>query len=100
MSKQQRLGKGLGAIFPEFKSDILELTEQDSAEQGMLEIPLAQIESNPHQPRRDFSEEKLEELAETIKSYGVIQPVLVQKEKGKYVLVAVNAGLGLHSLPV
>ena len=82
MSKK-RLGKGLGALIPEFKEEVPELTER-----GVNEIPLEQIIPNPNQPRKDFSTDKLMEMAETIKTYGVIQPVLVKKEKDKYILVA------------
>ena len=87
MSKQtpgkQRLGKGLGALIPEFKNDPIDVKEK-----GVTEIPLEKLVPNPQQPRKDFSEEKLAEMANTIKAYGVIQPVLVHKEKEQYILVA------------
>lgn len=87
MSKQtpgkQRLGKGLGALIPEFKNELIDVKEK-----GVTEIPLEKLAPNPQQPRKDFSEEKLAEMANTIKAYGVIQPVLVHKEKEQYILVA------------
>ena len=87
MSKQtpgkQRLGKGLGALIPEFKIDPIDVKEK-----GVTEIPLEKLVPNPQQPRKDFSEEKLAEMANTIKTYGVIQPVLVHKDKERYILVA------------
>ena len=46
------------------------------------------IISNPNQPRRDFSQEKIEELAQSIKENGLIQPIIVRKEKDKYQIVA------------
>jgi ParB family chromosome partitioning protein len=80
---KQRLGKGLGALIPEFKNESIDLKDP-----GITEIPLEKIKPNPQQPRKDFSKEKLTELADTIKTYGVIQPVLLQKEKENYILVA------------
>jgi ParB family chromosome partitioning protein len=77
------LGKGLGALIPEFKNDPIDVKEK-----GVTEIPLEKLVPNPQQPRKDFSEEKLAEMANTIKAYGVIQPVLVHKEKEQYILVA------------
>lgn len=85
MSKQ-RLGKGLGALIPEFKNEDT-FTVQG---QKILDIPVEQISFNPRQPRKDISLEKLQEMADTIKAYGIIQPVIVHKdkEKEKYILVA------------
>jgi ParB family chromosome partitioning protein len=80
---KQRLGKGLGALIPEFKNELIDVKEK-----GVTEIPLEKLAPNPQQPRKDFSEEKLAEMANTIKAYGVIQPVLVHKEKEQYILVA------------
>lgn len=77
---RQRLGRGLEALIP--KDDIL------GAAEGVVEISLDKIKPNPLQPRIDFDLEKLNALAETIRSYGVIQPVIVQKEDDDYVLVA------------
>lgn len=83
MSKQ-RLGKGLGALIPEFKGE----EAYDSKLQKIVDLPIEQIELNPQQPRKEISAEKLVEMADTIKAYGVIQPVIVHKEKDKYILVA------------
>jgi ParB family chromosome partitioning protein len=55
----------------------------------VLEIPLEMIHPNPYQPRKDFPGETLEELAQSIKIYGVIQPIIVRnKNKGGYELIA------------
>lgn len=62
-----------------------------SEEKGMRveEIPIELIEANPEQPRKIFKPEQLEELAASIKEYGVLQPVLLNKDKnGKYLLIA------------
>lgn len=89
------LGKGLGAIFGEdvikesqeesIKGKTAERTEENGRE---LMVKLALIEPNREQPRKDFNEEQLGELAESIKRYGILQPLLVQKKGGFYELIA------------
>jgi ParB family chromosome partitioning protein len=73
------LGKGLEALFPASTED----------HQGTIpEISLSKIAANPFQPRRVFDEEALEELAASIKQYGVLQPVVVRQTLSGYELVA------------
>ncbi|HPU96204.1 MAG TPA: ParB/RepB/Spo0J family partition protein, partial [Bacillota bacterium] len=72
------LGKGLEALL----SDNL----VESA--GVSEIELSLISSNPYQPRRDFDQEKLAELAESIKEHGLIQPIIVRKSSDGYHIIA------------
>lgn len=89
------LGKGLGAIFGEdvikesqeesIKGKTAEKTDENGRE---LMVKLALIEPNREQPRKDFNEEQLGELAESIKRYGILQPLLVQKKGGFYELIA------------
>lgn len=91
------LGKGLGAIFGE---DVIKESEEDIAKAkaaasdktedmgSELMIKLALIEPNREQPRKDFNEEQLAELAESIKRYGVLQPLLVQKKGTFYEIIA------------
>lgn len=55
---------------------------------GLHEIPIGKVLPNPHQPRRDFHEESLRELAESIRSEGLLQPVVVRERDGKYELIA------------
>lgn len=57
-------------------------------EQKEITIKLSKIEPNSEQPRKDFNEEQLQELADSIKKYGVLQPLLVQKKDSNYVIVA------------
>ena len=96
------LGKGLGALFPE--EDGFAAPKGD-LKPGPVELPLEKIHANPYQPRKDFAEEKLREMAETMLKYGVIQPVIVQKKENGYVLVAGERRLraasmaGLQSIP-
>ena len=74
------LGKGMGAILPKEK------IEDVSRETSTLRLSL--IEPNKEQPRKDFEEEALKELADSIKKYGVLQPLLVVKNGNTYKLVA------------
>ncbi|NMB35319.1 MAG: ParB/RepB/Spo0J family partition protein [Firmicutes bacterium] len=78
------LGKGLGALIPEIREKTAPEVEGGG---GVEEISLKKIKPNPYQPRKDFDEEKLKELAGTIKEYGVLQPVILQEKKGEYFLV-------------
>ena len=86
-AKRPGLGKGLDALIPTHPEGKI-LTEFG----GVLEVPLNLIDTNPHQPRRGFDEEKLKELAASIEEHGIIQPlVLSSQEEGqvqKYVLIA------------
>ncbi len=83
------LGKGLGALIPgNISIDIKDEVIKENFQDKILYIPLNKIISNPNQPRRDFSQEKIEELAQSIKENGLIQPIIVRKEKDKYQIVA------------
>ncbi len=79
MSKKG-LGKGLGAIFSQV--DI-----SSSEEEGIALLDIDEITPNPYQPRKDFDEEELQNLANSIKEHGLIQPVVVVKEGNLYNLV-------------
>lgn len=86
MSKKGGLGKGLGAIFGENTSPAVgKAQEPASAAQELL---IKNIAANPYQPRCNFDEEKLQELAASIKEFGVVQPVVVRKKGRSYELVA------------
>ena len=75
------LGRGLGAFFGEEVVDEVSGKSSDGAEaQKELFVKVTEIEPNPDQPRKYFDEEQLNELAESIKQYGVLQPLLVQKK--------------------
>ncbi|MBS1518549.1 MAG: ParB/RepB/Spo0J family partition protein [Bacteroidetes bacterium] len=85
-NKPSALGKGLSAIFDEKKIDIS--FADDNARKISAELIVSQIFVNPSQPREDFDEEKLRELAESIKLNGLIQPVTVRKSANGYTLVS------------
>ena len=90
MAKMTGLGKGLDALFGgvpiepsvEPKEDLLESSE------NLKSLKITEVEPNRDQPRKTFNEESLEELAESIKTYGVIQPIVVSKKEGYYSIVA------------
>ena len=92
MAKKTGLGKGLNALF----ADTLENEEevQIKKEEKLLdgevvqELKITEVEPNRNQPRKQFDEESLEELSESIKRYGLIQPIIVTKKDGYYQIVA------------
>ncbi|MBS1686221.1 MAG: ParB/RepB/Spo0J family partition protein [Bacteroidetes bacterium] len=92
--KKGGLGRGLGALLTDDKASATKHTEVSTtsiANQAgvVIYIPLAQIEVNPFQPRSTFDTESLEELADSIRIHGVIQPITVRKIEGnKYQLIA------------
>lgn len=97
MSKNKALGKGLDALL-EINSEIIDINNYSEMDNKTVDtanrivfIPLDKIAANPNQPRKTFDEESLEELAESIKQKGVIQPVLAEEDPdniGNYIIVA------------
>lgn len=88
MAKKNALGRGLGALIEDAENN-KELKEEIKAIAAAIdEIPLDKIEINPFQPRTEFDEEALQELAESIKQLGIIQPVTVRLlDSGNYQLI-------------
>jgi ParB family chromosome partitioning protein len=81
MSKKRKaLGKGLSALISE------DLNKAD--DKNIVEIDLNLIEPNPNQPRKTFDIDKIQELADSIKEHGLIQPVIVKKVEDNYQLIA------------
>ena len=80
MTKKRGLGKGLGALIPPATSS----KTQSSA----VEIPIDQISPNPHQPRHAIDQDKLQELASSIREHGLIQPLVVAQAETGYQLIA------------
>lgn len=82
MNKKTGLGKGLNALFSE--STILDDNDEIiNDDEKIKKIKIIDIEPNKNQPRKNFNSESLDELAESIKRYGVIQPIIVS-QKGSY----------------
>lgn len=81
--KQKGLGRGLDALFG---GAITDLKATPMAE--MTEIKISDIVPNPTQPRRDFDEEALAELADSIRTLGLIQPITVKRDGEKYLIIS------------
>jgi len=81
------LGKGLSAIIDSYQEIV---TSPQKSKEYLKDISISQIESNPYQPRKRFDESALKELADSIKSKGLIQPIVVayEEERGKYILIS------------
>ena len=89
LGSNSKLGNRLGSLgLREKKIDEADKKEALS-QKGTMELDIGLIVPNPHQPRQSFSEESLQELAQSICQYGMVQPLLVQRnDDGTYVLVA------------
>ncbi len=79
-SKKPALGRGLSALLENAKTDITTKSTENAPVLGSISnIPLSSIETNPFQPRTEFEEIALQELAQSIKEHGIIQPITVRK---------------------
>ena len=90
--KKTGLGKGLDALFGTSPL-VTEVEEEQTKEQvedneNLKTLKITDVEPNRDQPRKTFNQESLEELADSIKTYGVIQPIVVTKKDGYYAIVA------------
>ena len=84
MGKRKTLGKGLNALFP----DINSVMEEEIKGNVTNLCDIEAIRPNPYQPRRSFDPEKIEELAASLRSSGIIQPLVVRKSFDGYELIA------------
>lgn len=82
MANKSRLGRGLGALIPET------LSEELPSRERLLEVEIRKVHPNPYQPRLSSDSKKLEELAQSIKENGVIQPILVRRTAENYEIIA------------
>lgn len=80
MAMKKGLGRGLDALLDEL--------EQEEKGVGVTEVSLYDIDTNPDQPRKTFDEEKLQELAASIRRHGVVQPLIVKKNGLRYTIIA------------
>ncbi len=86
-TKKKGLGKGLDSLIPESsKANISQISADKDSDVQMVKI--SQIEPNREQPREQFDEDSLLELADSIKQFGVLSPLLVKKEKDGYEIIA------------
>lgn len=93
--KKSGLGKGLDSLIPNKKKDISaskvekkQEKENDSPKSGEIMVRINEVEPNRDQPRKDFDEDALMELADSIRQFGILQPLLVQKKKNYYEIIA------------
>ena len=92
-NKRKALGKGLEQLFSNeslYSNPLETLDEmsQNASKDDIVEIDLSELRSNPYQPRRVFDEDKLRELAESIKEFGILEPIIVTKSIKGYEIVA------------
>lgn len=97
MAQNKGLGRGLGSllgILDDDKDDVVVEKKTTAPVQKtidgevVVELPISHIDNNPDQPRKNFDPSALNELAQSIKTYGVIQPILVTKKGDRYMIVA------------
>ncbi|MDR2660523.1 MAG: ParB/RepB/Spo0J family partition protein [Lactobacillaceae bacterium] len=86
--KRRGLGKGLDALFDEPKTIKEIIQKEDSSNANILEIKIDQIQANPYQPRKIFDDKALNELSQSIKQDGVIQPIIVRSNGKKFQIVS------------
>lgn len=87
MASKKGLGKGLGAIFTETAAPIQPEAQAETT--NPLHLPIQRVEPNPLQPRKAFDEEELDQLADSIREHGIIQPLTVRKAAdGYYQIIA------------
>jgi ParB family chromosome partitioning protein len=100
MSKKRGLGKGISALIPDLDEGIID------AKEGILQVSIDEIKTNPFQSRKTFPKEKIDELASSIKEKGILQPLLVRKDESGYEIIAGERRLraaykiGLSTVPV
>ena len=90
MAKKSGLGKGLNALFADTLEDEVEVVKVEDTIEGEIvrTLKITEVEPNRNQPRKQFDEEALEELSDSIKRYGLIQPIVVTQKEGYYQIVA------------
>ncbi len=114
-NKKHGLGKGIGSLMQDYSFDsvldtalgLSSAKQEEEKGQRVLEVPVEQIRANPNQPRKDFNQEALEELSQSIQREGVLQPILVEEiAPGLYSIVAGERRFraakiaGLEKMPV
>ena len=90
MSLGKGLGRGFESLIPtELVDDEFDLTaEEDKKESLLKELKISEVMPDPEQPRREFDEDAIKALSDSIKEHGVLQPIVVTKEGEKYKIVA------------
>lgn len=90
-SRRKALGRGLEELFNNEPIDYEKIEEkiiEESNNEEIIELPLSELRSNPYQPRKNFDEIALQELANSIKEHGVFQPIIAKKSIKGYEIIA------------
>lgn len=91
-SKRKSLGRGIGALIPGAPTSSASansfLKSSTETEQRVLQIPIEELKRDDEQPRQNFDPAKLEELASSIRTQGIVQPILVRRDNGIYKIIA------------
>lgn len=88
-TEKKRIGKGLDALIP--SGGVTKTAEspiKPEDKEGVVKVKISKVEPNREQPRKNFDEDALQELAESIKQFGVLQPILVQEREDYYEIIA------------
>lgn len=91
MNNKKGLGRGLDALFSVFEDNDSydKITNKPNENGGVLEIDIDKIKPNPNQPRKNFDEDALKELASSIKVHGIVQPIVLNKQgNGDFLIIA------------
>ena len=89
--KRRALGRGLEELFNNEPLDYNKIEEKiitETPKEEIIKVPIAELRSNPYQPRKVFDEEALKELASSIKEHGVFQPIIIKKSIKGYEIIA------------
>ena len=87
MAEKNPLGKGLSALFSDLLDD--DFVQTNTTERKFIEdVDINLIDTNPNQPRKYFNEEALNELADSVSRYGILQPLILLENDGRYVIIA------------
>lgn len=111
MTAKKSLGRGLGALLNDSDDYLENFEERESAtagsgDAGQIELPIEQIIPNDNQPRKHFDEAAMSELVNSIRTHGVITPIIVVKQGEKYMIIAgerrwkASKRAGLRTMPV
>ena len=95
MVNNKGLGRGLGSLLGIFENEnenvkVEEIVKQKVSDKkdGVIGVEMSLIDTNPNQPRKNFDANAIKELAQSIKEYGVIQPIILKPNNGRYIIVA------------
>ncbi|MBS7009057.1 ParB/RepB/Spo0J family partition protein [Anaerostipes sp.] len=89
--KKTGLGRGLNTLIPSApvkETETEKILKKDEQIKSEILVPILKVEPNPDQPRRQFDEDALQELADSIKQYGILQPLIVKKHEQFYEIIA------------